>query len=244
MARTVPLSRGLAPALLLAGALGCGDDLLLPAPPSGEDLQVSIVGGNDQTGTVGEPLGEPLIVAVRHADGLPLTDWEVAFVVTSGPAAATVSPDTAVTDSRGLARSHWVLGTTPGSYGVEARVVLPGETDPPSARFTASALATAPDTLRAVSPLSQPGRREEELPEPVVVQVVDRYGNSLSDVPVRWEVTAGKGEVSDSATTTGTDGRASVRWTLGDRVGVQKLAASVEGGLNGSPVIFTATVLF
>jgi hypothetical protein len=60
---------------------------------------------------------------------------------------------------------------------------------------------------------------------------------------VAWEVTTGGGTVSSAATATGEDGRASVTWTLGLRIGVQKLVARVEGA-HGSPVTFTATVLF
>lgn len=104
--------------------------------------------------------------------------------------------------------------------------------------------AAVPDTVRAVSPQNQPGRRKRELEEPLVVQVVDRLGSPVADVRVRWRVTAGEGEVSAPEVETGADGQASVRWTLGGEAGVQKVEASVSGGVHGSPVVFTAIVLF
>jgi len=42
---------------------------------------------------------------------------------------------------------------------------------------------------------------------------------------------------------TDADGKATVAWTLGNRIGVQKLTAAF-GSVTGSPITFTATVLF
>jgi hypothetical protein len=74
------------------------------------------------------------------------------------------------------------------------------------------------------------------------VLVLDRFGNPVSGVDLDWDVTAGGGSVSDP-TPTGPDGKATVTWTLGLGIGVQKLTAAVSG-VHGSPVTFTATVLF
>jgi hypothetical protein len=79
--------------------------------------------------------------------------------------------------------------------------------------------------------------------DPLVVRIADRYGNPVPGAVVGWTVTAGEGEVSAAETTTTPDGLTQVEWTLGDRIGVQKVAASVPGA-QGSPVTFTATVLF
>jgi hypothetical protein len=62
-------------------------------------------------------------------------------------------------------------------------------------------------------------------------------------VPVAWQVTTGEGEVSEAISSTKDDGTTTVEWTLGERVGVQRLTATV-GPINGSPVTFTVTVLF
>ena len=86
----------------------------------------------------------------------------------------------------------------------------------------------APDTLSATSPVTQPGRRSRPAASPPTVRVVDRFGNAVPDALVAWQVTAGQGEVSEPLTRTAQDGSATVEWTLGNRIGVQKLTAAVE----------------
>jgi hypothetical protein len=71
---------------------------------------------------------------------------------------------------------------------------------------------------------------------PTVV-VTDGGGQPVPGVTVAWTVLAGSGEVVSPATTTGTDGTASVAWTLGPTPGPNVLSASV-GGL--APVHFDA----
>lgn len=228
-------------ALALAAMLGCGGDLALPSS-SGEGVDLTIVGGNGQTGTVGQELPAPLVVSVA-AGGTPIAGHEVAFVVSGEPAAGRLDPDTAVTGSDGRAVARWVLGSEPGPHVVEARLIVSEPAPPPTALFEASAVAGEPDTVRALSAVSQPGRIGQPTPEDPVVLIVDRFGNPVGGAGVDWGVTAGGGSVSSPRTATGADGKATVTWTLGLGIGVQKLTARVEG-VYGSPVTFTATVLF
>jgi hypothetical protein len=109
--------------------------------------------------------------------------------------------------------------------------------------FQATGLAAGPDTLRAVSPLVQPGRRNEPPASQPVVVAVDRFGNPVSGIPIRWEVTAGGGTLTDTVTATGGDGTATSSWTLGDESGVQKVVARLDD-VSGSPLTFSAIVLF
>lgn len=226
--------------LLIAGALGCGSDLLLPDSPTGENVSLSKVDGDGQTGTVGEALQNPLVVQVLTERQQPAPGRKVAFELTSDPSAGEVSPDTAVTNEAGTASARWVLGTSPGSHVVVARLV---DIEEESQEFRANARPATPDTLTPQSPLAQPGRRDREVGTPPLVRVVDRFGNPVEGIPVAWQVTAGEGQVEEPITTTDAEGKATVRWTLGDRIGVHKLAATI-GNVTGSPVIFTATVLF
>jgi hypothetical protein len=196
--------------------------------------------GDKQSGTVGELLPKPLIVKVLTGDQ-PAPGRKVAFMLTEDPAAGTITPDTATTDTEGKAVAHWTLGTAPGDHLVVARLVG-DETATQVAEFRAAAKAGAPDTLSPASVLSQPGRRGQPVATPPVVRVVDRYGNPVPDVSVAWQVTAGQGEIG-APTVTDADGKATVAWTLGNRIGVQKLTAAI-GSAIGSPVTFTATVLF
>jgi hypothetical protein len=224
--------------LSLAALVGCGGDLTLPAP-SGEGVTLSIVDGDDQTGRVGEELPRQLVVSVKE-DGVPLGDHAVVFSIVSAPAGVTLLPDTAFTGEDGRAATQVVLGPEMGAYEIEAALVV---ADPaPTAAFQGAAVAGAPDTLRSLSPVNQPGRREEVVEDAPAVVVLDRFGNPVAGAEVEWEVTAGGGEVS-GATTTDANGRATVTWTLGDAGGAHKLVARVEGA-RGSPLTFLAQVLF
>jgi hypothetical protein len=229
--------------LLVSGVLGCGSDLLLPEPVGGGDnVALTKVTGDGQVGTVGEPLPSLLVVQVITERELPAAGRKVAFVLTSDPAAGEVSPDTAVTNEEGQATARWVLGTAPGDHVVVAQLVG-GEAPNQAAEFRAAAQAAAPDTLSPASAQSQPGRRKEEARTTPVVHVVDRYGNPVPAASVAWQVTAGEGHVDEPITLTDANGNATARWTLGDRIGVHRLTAAV-GNVTGSPVSFTATVLF
>jgi hypothetical protein len=233
--------RGLRPLLAVAAAatLGCGGDLALP-DPSGAGLDISTVGGNGQTGPVGEILPDPIVVKVVTEAGQPVSGRRVAFV--SSEEAGSLDPDTTETNERGEAVAHWLLGRVPGDQHAEARLVTELE-QPPATQLQASAIPAAPDTLRALSPLNQPGRRGDTLRDPLVVLAVDRFGNPVEGVSVAWEVTVGEGELSAATTSTAADGTASVVWKLGGRIGLQRVTATVEGA-TGSPVTFSATVLF
>ncbi|HXE57609.1 MAG TPA: hypothetical protein VNK43_06375, partial [Gemmatimonadales bacterium] len=114
------------PALLLAAAsITCGgDDLLLP--DEGDPAAVAISSGDGQTGRVGEPLPDSLVLRVTDTRGRPVVDQRVVFEPGPGSAGADLSPDTAITDGDGRAASRWVLGTVAGEQRVTARVLAPG----------------------------------------------------------------------------------------------------------------------
>ena len=212
--------------------LSCGGDLTLPGTTA-PGLAVAVVQGDGQVGTV---------VEVKTDGGQTMPGRRVAFVVAQG-AGAGFAPDTVLTNSEGQAETHWVLGTAVGVYTAEARLVPDGEPALPVAPLQATADPGDPDTVRATGPTIQPGQRGEPLPNPLVVVTVDRFGNPVAGAEVRWDASSGNGSLSAETTLTGSDGTSSVIWTLGNRVGVQRATAKVEHA-DGSPVTFTATVLF
>ena len=228
------------PLATLVLVLSCGGDLTLPGPgESGVDL--AIVDGNKQVGTVGEPLPRPVVVRVATDADEPIAGGRVAFVASGSD--GHFSPEEAETDSDGEAHTSWVLGTAPGPYTGEARLVASGDSVLATIPIEAAAVAGDPDTLRALSPLNQAGRRNQTLNDPLVVLAVDRFGNPVADAEVLWEVVSGGGELSEEDARTTADGTSSVIWTLGGGIGLQRVTARV-GGAEGSPVTFTATVLF
>jgi hypothetical protein len=240
MPLTAPLLVRLLVVSLLAGVSACGSDLVLPDPPDGgQNVALTKYAGDAQTGVVGEMLEAPLVVQVLTQHEQPVSSRKVVFE-TSDAGAGQVSPDTAITNEEGQATARWVLGTAAGPHLAAAHLVG-GEAENQSAEFTAAAKAAAPDTLRPTSPLAQPGRRKEPVPNAPTVHVVDKYGNPVGSTPVAWQVTAGDGQVREAITATDAEGNAMAQWTLGDRIGFQKLTATI-GQVTGSPVTFTVTV--
>jgi len=228
--------------LLSLSLFGCGSDLVLPESPgsAAESIALTKVNGDEQQGTVGERLGAPLIVRVLNQDQQGVGGLTVTFDI-GDPAGGTVDPASATTNSAGEAVSSWTLGTVPGPYSVVAR--LTGvEGDDKVAEFHAVAGAGVPAALSAQTPLDQPGRRKQQVLTAPVVQVTDQYGNPVPGRPVTWQVIAGEGNPSPGLSETDAEGKATTTWTLGDRIGIHKLTAAVEGVAGG--VTFKANVLF
>ncbi len=113
------------------------------SPP---DIQMQIVSGSGQTGTVGSTLNDPLVVRATDSRGHPESGQVVNFVVVSG--GGSVFAGTGITDSKGMAQDYWTLGPTTGQQVVEARAVDP-ETGKRLvfATFTATAVAAAGPVL-------------------------------------------------------------------------------------------------
>ena len=78
-----------------------------------------------------------------------------------------------------------------------------------------------------------------QLTDPLVVRVTNADNDPVSGEEVTWAVTGGGGSVSQSSTTTGSDGTTSVTLTTGSAGGTNTVTATVDG-LTGSPVTFSA----
>jgi filamin/ABP280 repeat protein len=229
----------LAPVLLAVqlGLAGCGGDSLL-LPSAGQPAKIAVVSGDGQTGTVGQPLGEPIVVAVTDLENRPVEGIEVAFVV---PAGATIAPnDTVVTGPDGKATVTYTLSTSSGDQIVEARAnpVVPSSLL--TTTFTAKATPEAAVALVLASGDGQRGEVSTALPDSLAVRAVDQFGNGVAGIGVSWETDGGS--VSAGSVTTGADGRSAVQRILGDRPGSYGTTAAASG-LDGSPVSFTATAV-
>lgn len=102
-----------------------------------------------------------------------------------------------------------------------------------------------PYRLKKISGDTQTTTPNQALPNPIKVQVMDEFGNSQSNVPVYFSVTAGGGSSSLTSIMSDQDGYAEAVWTLGS-TGVQTMSVSAKKAdataLVGSPQIFTAQV--
>jgi len=92
------------------------------APIAGPTARLDIVSGDHQTGTVGQPLANPLVARVTDAAGLPVSGQIVNFRVTAG--GGSVFAGAALSNNLGSVQELWTLGTsTSDSQTVEARAV-------------------------------------------------------------------------------------------------------------------------
>ena len=137
---------------------------------------LSIVSGNNQSGTVSTALANPLIVQVNDQNGNPMQGVSVSFATTGG----SLSSATATTGSDGRASVTLTLPGTAGSVTVTASVAGI------SARPTFTATATA------VSP-----------PEPAANLVVTISGTTNINQGARTTLTAAVEDGSGNAITTG-----------------------------------------
>jgi len=102
---------------------------------------------------------------------------------------------------------------------------------------------TGPGALALVTGNNQSAPAGEELPDPLVVKVLDRRGQPLSDQQVAFilEPEAPGAQISPDTVETGTDGMAQARWVLGATSGTQAVIARVVGAA-GLEVRFEASV--
>ena len=202
-------------AALLLGAASCSDS----TGPSGggggnTPARMDIAGGDLQQAVVGTELAQPLVVRVLNDKGKPVSGQVVNFVVLTG--AGHVFAGTGVTNADGEARERWTLGTVADSQKVEARAVDPATGQAlVFATFRAIAQAAAPATVAPLGSGAFNGLPGAALADSVSLVVKDAFGNPVPGTAVLWTVKSGGGSVSPATSTTGADGVAKTRWTLG-----------------------------
>ena len=197
--------------------------------------QVVIVSGNNQTGSVGTVLEQPLVVRVLASDNLPVSGVSVQFSASGG---GSLNPPAAMTDSLGLAHTIATLGTTAGSVAITASVGSVAQT-----QFTATATQQAgpPANLVKFAGDAQTGATGAAVLVAPAVKVTDASNTPLSGIGVTFAVASGGGSVTGASATTNASGIATVgSWTLGAAAGNNTLTATVTGL---SPVTFAATAV-
>jgi len=219
-------------------AVACGASNL--SVPSDEPAaQVAMVQGDDQVGTPGSPLGQPLIVQVTDGEGNPLPGQPVSWIVAGGGGA--IDPASANSNEEGFAFAEWILGPDPGVNLVLAKVA--GDTVTFSATASNGGAGSGGAEAGRIGPIQGDGQTAETGARVAIapaVRVTDSAGTPIAGVTVNFVVTRGGGAVVGPDQTTGSDGIARVgRWTLGADPGVNLLEARA-GTLQGSPVVFTA----
>ena len=189
------------------------------ADPTPKNTKIALMADSLVAGA-GAALPEPIAVQVTDSSGVALADLPVTWTALNG---GTISQASARTDSTGLARAHWRLGPRAGTQKAQIQVGNP-RTLPPIV-VSARSLAGQPASLKVVGGDAQRGTAGEVLARGVLLRVTDSLGNPLGGVPIHLHPR--QGEI-DSLVHSGADGRASVRWTMGEAVGPATLVARLD----------------
>jgi hypothetical protein len=213
--------RGVACAILVAGAAGCGSKESAAPAPSVVPVAMTAITATSLTGTVRQQVTPPPAVRVVGSDGRPFAGVTVTFTVGSG--GGTVSGGSVTTDASGVAGvGSWTLGPTAGQQTLTAAASSLG-----AITFTAVAAPGAPASLAVSSGNAQTGEVGAALANPIAVVVRDQDGNPVPDVTVNFSATSGGGQITPSSALTSRQGIASATWVLGTSAGQQAAQASV-----------------
>jgi adhesin/invasin len=217
-------------ALAVIGASACGDNNNSTVPLTATTITTNAA-TNAQTGVVGTALAQPVGVIVADQNGAPLANATVNWAVTAG--GGSVASATSVTDASGNASVVWTLGTTVGTDSLQASIAGGADTF-----ITGIATAAAASAVNITSGGTQTVAAGTTT-APLVVKVVDQFGNPIPNATVTWAV-AGGGTLS--ATTSTTDATGSTQVTLTTAAGPANYTVTATFGAL-TPVTFTITAM-
>jgi hypothetical protein len=168
---------------------------------------LSAISGNQQSGTVGTTLPTLLSLETVNSSGVGVAGVSVAFG--DGGKGGTFNPPTAVTNSAGVATTAYTLPTKPLTLTLTATAsgYLPTS-------LKATSVVGRPTGIGPVSGQGQSGLPGQPLANPVIVRLRDVYNNNVPGLPVSFTDNGAGGSFSANPVTTGSNGQASVVYTL------------------------------
>mgnify|MGYP001442230569 CR=1 FL=1 len=195
-------------------------------------------GGGGQSDTVLATLSTQLAVSVRDQNNAAVQGVSVNWTAPAGGKVNGSPTATTTTDANGATAVTLTLGPTAGTQTATATAA--GVTGSP-ASFSETA---TPGNLFALTLNSQSaisGTPNASLN--YSVKASDKYGNGRAGASILWAATAGGGTVVPDSNVSGTNGVAATVHQLGASVGFDTVTATSKIPLQGSPVIFGATIV-
>jgi hypothetical protein len=196
---------------------------------AGPPASLVLVSGGKQRGTVGTTLPAPIVVSVKDVYGNAVSGISVNF---GGNEGGSFSPNPVISNSLGEASSYYTLPTKASMLTLEASAA--GF----QIKFSEQSVAAGPASVNVVSGNNQSAPPNTLLPQPLVVNVEDQYGNLISGATVSFTDNGANGTLSSSTVITA-NGQASVTYITPSQPGTVTITASVSGL---TPVNFTETV--
>jgi hypothetical protein len=209
---------------------------------------VKVFSGNNQSGTIGTQLAQPLVAQVVNPSGQPVANVPVVFRVTAqdgklGPANPGLSDIAVNTDAQGQASVPFTLGSHAGAGNNLVEASTTGV--PATAVFSASAVSSGATLINVDSGNNQFGVVGQALPLPFIAVITDAGHNRIPGVPVTFTVKQGAGNINGQSSVTlnsDGDGRVQAILTLGPDAGINNnLLEATFPGNAAFPAAFTAT---
>lgn len=226
--------------LAIVGGPGARTLLFVTSSPASQVLSSAITLPPVATISVLTPPPSPVVVAAHlstpvswkltDATNQPVADAPVEISVSTGGSVEPVS----ASDADGIVQLlSWTVSQAAGTQYVE--LTVPGVS---VSRVGIDVIPDAASRLLKHSGDAQSAPVNDELPEPLVVRVVDQYGNGVSGITVEWRTCDG---IGDYNTTSDISGYASAFQPTGAAPG-DFCAMASSSGLAESPVHFSYNV--
>ena len=198
---------------------------------AGPAASLTVVSGAKQKGTVGTTLPASIVVSVKDPHGNAVSNVAVSF--TPKTFGGSFSPTSANTNALGQAFSSYTLPTQASMLTLGANIT--GY----SVNISEQSIAGSPASVNLVSGNNQSALPDTLLPQSLVVNVKDQYGNLISGCTVQFTDNNAGGTLSSSSVVTTANGQASVTYITPSKPGTVTITASISGL---TPVNFTETV--
>ncbi len=177
---------------------------------------LSITGGNNQTGPVGQALPQPLQI-VATSTGQPVAGVTLSF--SDGGQGGSFNPPTATTGANGSGSTVFTLPPTAGTYTLTVSAAN-------FASVTATETATPAQKLLSVSSgNNQTGQAGQALPQPLQV-VATSNSQAAAGVTLTFSDGGSGGSFNPPTAVTGSNGSASSVYTLPPTAGTYTLTVS------------------
>ena len=235
--RTLGNTAGAQPATATAVPLPGSPVGFTATATNGNATTIAKNGGDQQSATVNSAVSIDPSAIVTDRAGNPVAGISVTFAA-SGSNGVVVPTTPLITNAAGIVQvTSWTLGAVAKPDTLTA---TSGSLTNSPLFFTATAISGAATNMALSGGNAQTDTIGATLVQYSVV-ITDNVGNPVSGVPVSWAVTGGGGSITPTSNTNAS-GIAVATRVLGTTLGSATASASV-GGLIGSPVAFSATVL-
>jgi hypothetical protein len=209
--------------LLLITAMGW-----IAAPEGAQAQSITVASGNNQAGTVGTALANPLVVRVRARGGVPIVGATVTFSVTLGN--GSVAPASATTDILGNASTRLTLGTVAGTNRVVASTAGIG-----SVTFNATGRAGSAVSI-SLTPATATTRTGVAVAYSATIK--DQFGNTVTNATnaVTFSTAGVTGSWSPATPVAPTSGVSRASFT-GSSLGSATITAAASGLTSGTATL-------